>query len=129
MHAIWVKKAKGLLGFAALAGLSALAACASGPVPPPTALTSPLAGRLTEGTVVSIRPVEINGAMPGANLVQAALGQAPSRVAPPAAELVIRLADQTVTTMIVPTGTGAPAFQNGEHVVIAEAAKTVVQAH
>ena len=50
--------------------------------------------------------------------------------APPeqdAVELVIRRQDNSVISIVQPAGPGQPDFVSGEHVMIVEAAKTVVR--
>jgi outer membrane lipoprotein SlyB len=106
---------------------AALAGCAAKPIPPPIAQTSPLLGRSSTGTIVSVRPVVLSSNGNEVSTILAALGEPPAAPASPANELVIRRADASITSIIQPAGGGQPSFSPGEAVAIDEAAATVVR--
>ncbi len=114
-------------GMVLLLAAPLLEGCASGGLPAPTAQTSPLNGRFSTGTVVSIRqisPADQDGAV---TQVLNALGQATAPDPEGEVELVIRRSDNSVTAIVQPQKPGQPSFVPGEKVAIVEAAATVVR--
>ncbi len=109
----------------AVVGLMPLLSACAGGVSPGAQATA-LAGQLHRGTVVSVRPATFDGGNATAQKILATLN-----VTPPAAreavELVIRQQDNSVISVVQPTGPGQPDFVSGEHVLIVETANTVVR--
>jgi hypothetical protein len=115
------------LGFLCVLSLF-LAGCATKPIPKPTAQTSPLTGRLSTGTVASVRTVDPSAGKAGIAAVLAALDQTGTTPTHPATEIVIRRPDKSAAAMVVPSAqAGSANFRAGEPVVIVEAAATVIR--
>jgi outer membrane lipoprotein SlyB len=106
----------------ALVGLMSLLSACAARVPPAAQTT----GQLHLGTVVSVRPARFDGNDRAAQKILALLN-VPAPAAAPAVELVIRQPDQSVISIVQPAGPGQPDFVSGEHVLIVEAANTVVR--
>jgi outer membrane lipoprotein SlyB len=111
---------------ALLAAVPALTGCAAPPRPTPVAQTSPLTGRMTQGTVVSVRTVDVAAGNTALAKVLTSLGQPAAASTPPAVELIIRRQDSSIVSVVQPQQAGQPVFALGESVNIAEAAATVV---
>lgn len=116
-------------GLAAAAFALALTGCASRPAPPaPVALSSPLTGSVSNGTIVAIRPADPAPGNLAMTTVLRVLGQtAPVGAPGPAEELIIRRPDRTITSILERPEPGQPGFTRGEAVTIVEAAATVVR--
>jgi hypothetical protein len=111
-----------------------LAGCAASRVPPVPLTASPHAGAYVEGTIVAVRDAAIvavrdAGAATGTIglvAVLAALNQ-PALTTAGQQELVIRRADNSVTSLVQAPGPAAPAFHAGEKIAIITAADTIVR--
>jgi outer membrane lipoprotein SlyB len=112
------------LCLALLGALPLLAGCAAPAPVRPVAQTSPLNGRLSTGTVVAVRPVNVAAGNAALARVLAGLGQPSASDPPPAEEVVIRRQDSSVVSVIEAR---QPGFTPGEDVNIAEAAATVLR--
>lgn len=108
---------------ALLGALPLLAGCAARAPVQPVAQTSPLNGRLSTGTVVAVRQVNIAANNAALARVLTGLGQPPAGDPPPAEEVIIRRQDSSVVSMIEAR---RPGFTPGESVNIAEAAATAL---
>ena len=117
----------GQLGFALFVIAPLLEGCAAHNLPAPIAQTSPLNGRFSTGTVVSVRQVDRGDDDGAVAQIVTALGLPPARSQGQAVELVIRRRDNTVTSIIQQQHSGLPSFAPGENVAIVEAAATVVR--
>ncbi len=109
-----------------LAALPVLTGCATPPLPAPVAQTSPMTGRMTQGTVVAVRAVNVPAGNAALAKVLTSLGQPAAASTPAAVELIIRRQDSTIVSIVQPQQAGQPAFAPGESVNIAEAASTAV---
>jgi outer membrane lipoprotein SlyB len=105
-------------------GLMPLLTACAGSVAPTTQTS--LTGQLHFGTVVSVRPATFDGDDATAQKILAALNVS-TPAEQQAVELVIRQDDNSVVSVVQPAGPGQLAFLAGEHVVIVEAANTVVR--
>ena len=110
-----------------LSTLPLLAGCAAQPALRPTAQTSPLNGRMSSGTVVAVRAVNVSAKNTALSLVLTSLGQPPASDPPPAQEVIIRRQDSSIVSVVETPPPGQPAFAPGTRVSIAEAAATVVR--
>ncbi len=111
-------------GAAALALL--LASCAAQPLAPPPMESSPLTGKLTQGTVLSVRTINLtptDSAMIGVNAVLSGLGLPSAHQSITASELVFRRQDRGTVSLVQPPST----LQPGDRATIVEAATTTVQ--
>jgi hypothetical protein len=119
-----------------------LAGCAASRVPPVPLTASPHAGAYVEGTIVAVRDAGAATGTIGLVAVLAALNQpalltagqpalaTAGQPAQPTAgqqELVIRRADNSVTSLVQAPGPAAPAFHAGEKIAIITAADTIVR--
>ena len=111
------------LCLALLGALPLLAGCAARAPVQPLAQTSPLRGRLSTGTVIAVRPVDIPAGNAALARVLAGLGQPTASDPPPAEEVVIRRPDSSVVSVVEAR---QPGFTPGERVNIAEAAATAL---
>ena len=117
----------GRLGAALFCIAPLLEGCAAHHLPSPTAQTSSLNGRFSQGTVVSVRQVDRSDHDGAVAQILTALGRPSVQSQGQAVELVIRRQDNTVTSIIQPQAAGQPSFTPGEKVAIVEAAATVVR--
>jgi hypothetical protein len=113
--------------WALLAALPLLAGCAAHAPVQPVAQTSPLSGRMTTGTVVAVRAVNLPAGNAALAQVLTSLGQPAAGNPPPAEEVVIRRQDSSVVSVIELQQPGQPSFAPGTSVSIAEAAATAVR--
>jgi hypothetical protein len=100
-----------------------LAACASQSLPAAPIETSPLAGKITAGTVASIRPVDIespSGALTTVNAVMTALGEQAVRAPVHDSEVVVEKDNHSAISLAVPETDLTP----GNQVSVVEAATT-----
>jgi hypothetical protein len=109
-------------------GMLFAAACAQPSLPAPESLTSPLVGRLTSGSVLTIRAVAIPINDPSFELVLTVFREPPMANPPGAVEILVRRQNGAVSSMIEPSAEPAR-FQPGQSVSIVEAAQTVLQPH
>jgi outer membrane lipoprotein SlyB len=107
----------------AFAGLMPLLAACAGHAPPSAPAST---GLLRLGTVVSVRPAIFDGDNQAAQKILTTLN-VPAPAEQNAVELVIRQQDNSVISVVQPAGPGQPGFVSGEHVMIVEAANTVVR--
>jgi outer membrane lipoprotein SlyB len=105
----------------------ALTGCAARTLPAPTAETSPLAGRLSLGTVVSVRNITFENGDPTVSQILAALGTASPARRGAAVEIVIRRQDNSIASLVQRPQLPQAQFVPGEHVTIVEAAATVIR--
>jgi hypothetical protein len=103
-----------------------LAGCAASRVPPVPLTASPHAGAYVEGTIVAVRDAGAATGTIGLVAVLAALNQ-PALTTAGQQELVIRRADNSVTSLVQAPGPAAPAFHAGEKIAIITAADTIVR--
>lgn len=108
----------------AFAGLMPLLAACAGHAPPTAEAPTP--GLLRLGTVVSVRPAIFDGNNEATQKILTTLNVA-APAEQDAVELVIRQQDNSVISVVQPAGPGQPGFVSGEHVMIVEAANTVVR--
>jgi hypothetical protein len=111
-----------------------LAGCAASRVPPVPLTASPHAGAYVEGTIVAVRDAGAATGTIGLVAVLAALNQPalttagqPALATAGQQELVIRRADNSVTSLVQAPGPAAPAFHAGEKIAIITAADTIVR--
>ena len=108
---------------ALLGALPLLAGCAARAPVQPVAQTSPLSGRMSSGTVVAVRAVNVPSGNAALAQVLTSLGQPSAGDPPPAEEVVIRRPDSSIVSVIEPQ---QPGFTPGTRVNIAEAAATAL---
>jgi outer membrane lipoprotein SlyB len=118
----WARWTSALLFIAPL-----LEGCASPSQLAPVAQTSPLTGRFTTGTVISVRNIDSGDDEGAVVQILAALGQVPLSNRDQAVEIVIRRQDNTVTSIVQQQQPGQSSFVPGERVAIVEAAATIIR--
>ena len=111
---------------ALLGALPLLTGCAARAPVQPVAQTSPLNGRLSTGTVLAVRPVNVAAGNAALARVLAGLGQPSASDPPSAEEVIIRRQDSSVVSVIETRQPGQPGFTPGESVDIAEASATAL---
>ncbi len=107
-------------------GMLLLAACAHPSLPAPDSLPSPLLGRLSSGSVLTVRQVVIPLNDRSFELVLAVFREPPMTNPPGAAEILVRRQNGAVSSIIEPSQESAR-FLPGQSVSIVEAAQTVLQ--
>ncbi len=109
-----------------LFGLLLLPACAPPSIPAPESLSSPLVGRISAGSVLTIRPVVIPTNDSSFEMILAVLREAPVPQPSGAVEVLVRRRNGTVNSIVEPSNASA-SFPPGQGVSIVEAADTVLK--